>query len=338
MNLPDMKAVQSGIPEGLPSGDDFPTFWVGNIAIYGDLMLSPMDGYSDWPFRSLCRELGSSISYTEFVNVDDVLNRPDYVAPKLHFTADERPVALQIYGDDPETILEAALRLQELGPNFIDVNMGCPSKSIANRGAGVGLMRTPLKIARIFRKLTAALEVPITGKIRLGWDEDCLTYPLVARIIEENGGQLLAVHGRTKVQGYGGEANWNAIAEVVQTISIPVIGNGDVYTVADVQRMKNHTGCAGVMIGRGAINNPWIFSRLDREQVAPQQVREILLKHLERNIEFYDHDRGLVLFRKYAARYLAPYRLSKEIRQKLLTCEHPEEFVGLLDEIYAMMD
>jgi len=315
-----------------------PVFSVSNLPIYGELILSPMDGYSAWPFRSLCRELGSSISYTEFINVRDILARPGYVLPKMQFRNDERPVAIQIYGDETDDFLEAALEVQELEPDIIDINMGCPAKGIANRGAGVGLMRTPLKIARIFRKLTAALEVPVTGKIRLGWDEDCLTYKLVARIIEEEGGQLLAVHGRTKVQAYGGEADWDAIAEVVQTVNIPVIGNGDVYTVADIQRMKDHTSCAGVMIGRAAIQNPWIFSRLDREKISPQQVKETMLVHLDRNLEFYGPERGLRLFRKYAAQYLTPYRLTKEIRKKLLTREEPEEFLALLDTITMATD
>jgi len=315
-----------------------PAFYVSNIPIHGELILSPMDGYSAWPFRSLCRELGSAMSYTEFVNVRDILARPGYVLPKMQFRDDERPISIQIYGDEPNDFLEAALEVQELEPDIIDINMGCPAKGIANRGAGVGLMRTPLKIAHIFRKLTAVLEIPVTGKIRLGWDEDCLTYKLVARIVEEEGGQLLAVHGRTKVQAYGGEADWDAIAEVVQTISIPVIGNGDVYTVADIERMKEHTGCAGVMIGRAAIHNPWIFSRLDREQVPPQQVRELMLVHLDRNLAFYGSERGLRLFRKYAANYLAPYRLPKEIRKKLLTREEPKEFLALLDEITATAD
>jgi nifR3 family TIM-barrel protein len=311
-----------------------PSFRVGKLPIYGDLILSPMDGYSAWPFRSLCRELGSAISYSEFINVNDILARPGYVLPKMQFQEDERPVAIQIYGDDPHKILEAALEVQELAPDFIDINMGCPSKGIANRGAGVGLMRTPLKIARIFRKLTAALEVPVTGKIRLGWDEDCLTYKLVARIIEESGGQLLAIHGRTKKQAYGGDADWDAIAEVVQSVKIPVIGNGDILEVSDIQRMKEHTGCAGVMIGRAAIQNPWIFSRLNREVVSPQQVKETMLVHLDRNLEFYGKERGLKLFRKYAAQYLTPYRLNKETRKKLLTRETPEAFTALLEEIY----
>jgi nifR3 family TIM-barrel protein len=292
-----------------------------------------MDGYSDWPFRSICRQLGSAMSYTEFVNVDDLLTRPDYVAPHLFFTPEERPLVIQIYGDNPEQILAGALKAQELGPDIIDLNMGCPSKSIANRGAGVGLMRKPLKVARIFRKLTAHLQVPVTAKIRLGWDADCLTYPLIARIVEENGGQLLAVHGRTKTQGYKGRADWDAIAAVVDSVSIPVIGNGDVNTCADIQRMLDHTGCAGVMIGRAAIYNPWIFSRLDREQVTIKQVRHIIGLHLHRALEFYGPERGLILFRKYAARYLSPYNLPKDLRQKLLTRTQPEEFIALLDEI-----
>jgi tRNA-dihydrouridine synthase B len=309
-----------------------PVFHVDTIPVHGDVILSPMDGFSDWPFRSICWELGSAMSYTEFVSVVDILEKPESVASKLYFTEAERPVVIQIYGDDPDQVLEGALRVQEMGPDIIDVNMGCPSKSIANRGAGVGLMRTPLKIARIFRKLTRTLEEPVTGKIRLGWDDDCLNYLLVARIVEENGGKLLAVHGRTKVQGYRGKAKWDAIAEVVDAVSIPVVGNGDVYTVADIRRMMEYTGCAGVMIGRAAIPNPWIFSYLDREQVPPRQVRETVLVHLERNLEFYGPELGLLLFRKYAARYLSFYHLPRAIRKSLFTCKTAGDFIDSLGE------
>lgn len=310
-----------------------PVFSVGPVPVYGDLVLSPMDGYSDWPFRSICRNLGSAMSYTEFVNVTDLLVRPDYVAPRLYYTPDERPLVIQIYGEDPDQVLAGALKAQELGPDIIDVNMGCPSKSIANRGAGVGLMRTPLKVARIFRKLTTHLELPVTAKIRLGWDENCRTYPLIARIVEENGGQLLAIHARTKVQGYKGAADWDAIAEVVNAVSIPVIGNGDVHTCADIQHMLDHTGCVGVMIGRAAIQNPWIFSRLERDQVNPDQVRALIQRHLARSLDFYGLERGLVLFRKYAARYLAPYHLPIHLRQALLTQKSPGDFLDLLNKM-----
>jgi tRNA-dihydrouridine synthase B len=310
-----------------------PTFHVGTIPIYGDTLLSPMDGFSDWPFRSLCRELGSAMSYTEFVKAEEILKPPKQIADKLRYEEAERPVVIQIYGDDPEVLLLAATHAQELGADIVDINMGCPAKTVANRGAGVGLMRTPLKVARIFKLLTASLQIPVTGKIRLGWDDDCRNYPLIAQIVEENGGQLIALHARTKEQGYGGKANWEAIADVRQIVNIPVIGNGDIKTVADIQRMRDYTGCDAVMIGRAAIGNPWIFSGLNRTQVSPEQVRQMMLQHLERNLAFYGPEIGLVLFRKHTVRYLAPYRLPNEIRNELLTAQHADEFLRLLEKV-----
>ena len=310
-----------------------PTFYVRNVPVHGDAILAPMDGYSDWPFRSVCRSLGSAMSYTEFVKVEKILSRSKQPGKKFHFEEAERPITFQIYGDEPDLILEAALRVQEWGPDIIDINMGCPAKSVADRGAGVGMMRTPLKIARTFKKLTAALKVPVTGKMRLGW-ENYRSYKLIARIVEENGGSLIALHGRTKEQSYSGEANWDAIAEVRSAVNIPVLGSGDVKTVSDIERMKRHTGCEGVMIGRAAIANPWIFSRLDRDQVSPEQVHEIVRIHLERNIQFYGPEDGQRLFRKHAVQYLLMRRLSREDRKKILQHTPPEEFLALLDQIY----
>jgi tRNA-dihydrouridine synthase B len=311
-----------------------PNFYVRDIPVYGDAILAPMDGYSDWPFRSLCRGLGSAMSYTEFVQVERILAKHERRNAKLYFEENERPVVFQIYSDDPDLLLKAALKVQELKPDIIDINMGCPAKSVANRGAGVGLMRTPLKIARIFRKLSAALTVPITGKIRLGW-EDFRSYKLVARIVEENGGSLIAVHGRTKEQNYGGQADWDAIAEVRAAVKIPVIGNGDVKTVADIQRMKNHTGCDAVMIGRAAIANPWIFSGLDREQVPPERVRLTMQEHLARNINFYGEEDGQRLFRKHAVQYLLLKTLTREERKDILRERPSNEFLALLNQIYS---
>jgi nifR3 family TIM-barrel protein len=311
-----------------------PTFFIRGIPIYGDAILAPMDGFSDWPFRSLCRELGSAMSYTEFIQARDVLNRPRCVREKLAFGPSERPVAFQLYGDDPDDIVEAAKRVRDLGPDTVDVNMGCPARSVVHHGAGVGMMRSPLKIARTFRKLTAALDLPVTGKIRLGWD-DCRSYRLVARIVEENGGSLVAIHGRTKEQGYGGQANWDAIAEVKQSVKIPVIGNGDVRTVADIQRLKAYTGCEAVMIGRGAIGNPWIFSGLDRGQFPPEQVRHMIEQHLSRSLTFYGPRLGLELFRKHAVQYLEAFGLTREKRKELLTRSSVEEFLELLGQVSA---
>ena len=309
-----------------------PTFHIGGIPIYGESILSPMDGVSDWPFRSLCRRLGSAMSYTEFVRAEDVLQERASVYKRLTFEEDEHPVAFQIYGDDPDQIVEAALRIRELDPDVIDLNMGCPAKSVANRGAGVGMMRTPLKIAHTFRKLTAALDIPVTGKMRLGWN-NCQSYKLVARIIEENGGALIAIHGRTKEQGYGGVADWDAIAEIKSMVKIPVIGNGDVRRVADIKRMQAHTGCEAVMIGRGAMANPWIFSGRDREQVPPEEVRAFMREHLKRNIEFYGEEDGQRLFRKYVAQYLMMKNLSREERRDILSKKPPEEFLAVLEAV-----
>ncbi len=311
-----------------------PTFWVRDVPIYGDAILAPMDGYSDWPFRSVCRGLGSAMSYSEFVKVEKILSRSKQPAKKLYYEAGERPVTFQIYGDDPDLILEAALRVQDWGPDIIDINMGCPAKSVADRGAGVGMMRTPLKIGRTFKKLTAELKVPVTGKIRLGW-ENYRSYKLIARIVEENGGSLIALHGRTKEQSYSGEANWDAIAEVRAAVKIPVIGSGDIKTVSDIERMKKYTGCNAVMIGRAAIANPWIFSGLDRDDVSPERVHQIVKTHFERNVKFYGLEDGQRLFRKHAVQYLLMKRLTREERKQILQRTPPEEFLAMLDKIYV---
>ncbi len=318
----------------LPPFNPAPNFWVRDIPVHGDAILAPMDGYSDWPFRSLCRSLGSAMSYTEFVQVERILGKHHRNHAKLHYRENERPVVFQIYSDDPDLLLKAALQIQELGPDIIDINMGCPAKSVASRGAGVGLMRSPLKIAHIFRRLSAALKVPITGKIRLGW-EDFLSYKLIARIVEENGGSLIAIHGRTKEQNYGGQADWDAIAEVKAAVKIPVIGNGDVKTVADIRRIQEHTGCDAVMIGRAAIANPWIFSGLEREQVPADMLRQTMQEHLQRNIEFYGEEDGQRLFRKHAVQYLLLKSLSREERKEILRQRPAQEFSALIDQIYA---
>jgi len=310
-------------------------FYIREIPIYGDAVLAPMDGYSDWPFRSLCRALGSAMSYTEFVKVEKILSRSKEPAKRLYFQKEERPVTFQIYGDDPDLILKAALRVQELGADIIDINMGCPAKSIADRGAGVGMMPTPLKIARTFRKLTAALRVPVTGKIRLGWEQN-KNYKLIARIVEENGGSLIAIHGRTKEQRYAGQANWDAVAEVKSLVNIPVIGSGDVKTVADIRRMRQYTGCDAVMIGRAAIANPWIFSGLDRDQVSAEQVQTTVREHLAKSIKFYGEEDGQRLFRKYAVQYLLLRTLDRESRKEILKERPSGEFLEMLNQIYAV--
>ena len=320
-----------------------PTFYVLDIPIYGNTILSPMEGYSDQPYRRLCRQMGSAMSYTEFINARDILEGNPHVSRKFIYNQEERPVVFQIYGDNAIALLEVALRLQEYGPDIIDVNIGCPSRAVSGHGAGAGLLRTPVKIARIIRKLSCALSVPLTAKMRLGWGDPLpfregsgvgRNYLLVARIIEENGGAMIAVHGRTKRQGYTGAVDLDAIAEIRQALSIPVVANGDIQNIADIDHMLAYTGCPAVMIGRGAIGNPWIFAHQDREQVSPQQVQETMLRHLKAMLDFYGPD-GLIFFRKHASHYLAPYELPTELRVRLLTRENVGEFMALLDEVLA---
>ncbi len=310
---------------------------VRDIPVYGDLVLSPMDGYSDLPFRLLCRELGSAMSYSEFVNVEALRYgdpRPNGIAwRKLRAAPDEHPMTFQIYGYDEERIVETAIRLQELQPDIIDINMGCYVKDIAERGAGSGMLRDPAKIGRIFSRLSRVLRVPVTGKIRLGWDNASRNHLTVARILEDNGASLIAVHGRTREQAYHGHADWDAIAEVKQAVRIPVIGNGDVRTVADIDAIKATTGCDAVMIGRGAIGNPWIFSRKDRKDVPYRDKIALMRRHLELNLEFYGTRIGLILFRKHTARYLHSLPGEDRLRLPILTSTGVDEVKRLLDSL-----
>jgi tRNA-dihydrouridine synthase B len=251
---------------------------------------------------------------------------------KLRYDPSEQPMTFQIYGHDEHRLVETAIRLQEYGPDIIDINMGCYVKNIAERGAGSGMLCQPEKIARVFTRLSTSLSIPVTGKIRLGWDDTTRNYTTVARILEDSGASLVAVHGRTKAQAYKGDADWDAIAEVKQAVRIPVIGNGDVRTPADIGRLFTHTGCDGVMIGRAAIGNPWIFAGKDRHEVTLAEKAALMRRHLALNLDFYGQQVGLVLFRKHAAKYIHGLPNEDQLRVPLLTCTTLPEFDRLLAE------
>jgi nifR3 family TIM-barrel protein len=270
------------------------------------------------------------MSYTEFVAVEAVIYGAKKAMRMFDYAPMEKPqMSFQIFGPDEDKIVQAAQMLEPMQPGIIDLNMGCSVPNVSGRGAGAGLLRDPQKIGRIFYRMSRLLGVPVTGKIRLGWDGQSRNYLEVARILEDNGASLVAVHGRTKEMRYNGVADWDAIAEIKQTVRIPVIGNGDVKTADDIDRMKAHTGCDGVMIARAAIGNPWIFQRRNRDQVSVHETIQLALRHLELMVNYYD-DYGLVLFRKHVVKYIHGLPGAAEMRQQLVTCASPQRFVELL--------
>jgi tRNA-dihydrouridine synthase B len=325
----------------LPTGQEgsLPHFWVRDVPVYGDVILAPMANFSDLPYRSLCRRYGSAMSYTEFVAVEAILaGRSERTWRMLAYTPEERPVVFQIFGNSVDLLVEAAKRIEELAPDLIDINMGCSSHKVSGRGAGAGLLRDPAKIGRIFSRLSREITVPVTGKIRLGWDDRNRNYLEVVRAMAENGASLVAVHGRTKSQGYKGQADWDAIAEIVDTVAIPVIGNGDVQTVVDIERIKAHTGCTAVMIARAAIGNPWIFQRRDRHEIGFQERARFIGQHFELMRSFYGDERALILVRKHIARYLKGYPGIRDLQHQLVTVDAVARFYRLLDAVQRRLD
>ncbi|MEJ2011572.1 MAG: tRNA-dihydrouridine synthase family protein [Anaerolineales bacterium] len=301
-----------------------PQFWIGKIPVYGDLVLAPMDGFSDLPFRSICREHGSAVSYTAFVGAIELLNGVETAWHELNYLPEERPVVFQLFDSEAERLLQAARDVMRLEPDAIDINMGCSVRRVAGRGAGAGLLRDPIKIERILRSLVRALSIPVTAKIRLGWDDGERNYLEVARAIEAAGASLIAVHGRTRAQGYSGSADWDAIAEIKSAISLPVIGNGDVRTLDDIDRIKAHTSCDAVMIGRAAMGNPWIFQRKPRHHVSVEELSHVIELHLTRMLKFHGQVAGMLRFRKHLKRYLAPMNLPQPTLTGVLRCKDPD--------------
>jgi tRNA-dihydrouridine synthase B len=310
--------------------------YIRDIVIPGKVILAPMDGYTSQPFRVLARRLGSSASYSEFIGAIDIVHHHPSMEEKLAFSPLERPFAYQLFDNDPDRIFQAALKLRQRNPDFFDFNIGCSARHVSSRGAGAGLLKEPEKITEILELLVNNMDIPITAKIRLGWDDKSLNYLEVSKRIEQAGCSAIAVHARTRQQGYGGIANWSAIREIKKSVSIPVIGNGDIRNFSDIDRMCNETGCDAVMIGRTALSNPWIFSGLDREIVPKLVILQTVNKFLQLMQSFYGDQRGVVFSRKFIAKYIAPYAAGNEIRHNLLTATLSEEVLTILKQILGV--
>lgn len=312
-----------------------PHFHVASIPVYGDVILAPMAGYSDVPYRALCRAYGSAMHYTEFVPVEALLGRRsrNRFWMRLDRQPDERPMVFQIFGNNAQKILRAAQNVLDLEPDIIDINMGCSTRQVSGRGAGVGMMPQPELVRETFSLLSRHLPVPVTGKIRLGWDATQQNFLQIGQIMVENGAALIAIHGRTKVQKYDGRANWDAIAALKQAVPVPVIGNGDVTTPADIEHMKAYTGCDAVMIGRAAIGNPWIFARQEKEKLPFSEIVAAICLHLREMLAYYGDPHGLIRFRKHLKQYLDGRCLPEATLNKLLQTEDASRFCHILLEM-----
>ena len=308
-------------------------FFIADIPIHGRLILAPMDGISDASFRLLTRRLGSAYSVSEFINTLDYANQKNYQKKRLLAREDERPFVAQLLDNDAVRMAECAARIEEeFHPDMIDINMGCSAKSVAGRGAGVGMMRNPLLVKDAVALVSRAVKVPVTVKMRLGWDSNSLNFLELANLAVENGAKALALHGRTGKISYHKPAQWQPIAELKRAFPhLPVIGNGDVTTPADARRMLDETGCDAVMIGRAAKANPWIFSWRNREEVGIQEVAETTLWQLKDMLAT-DPEGAIMPFRKYLKAYLDPYHLPRETMRALLTCGNASELTTLVTQ------
>ena len=225
------------------------------------LYLAPMARFTDTVFRQMCKEQGADVMVTEFVQADAIIRGDDRLWETVDFTEAQRPMGVQIFGSNPDSMAKAAkLIYEKIQPDFIDINFGCPADRVICMDAGSSVLRNPKKLALITHKVVAAVtEIPVTVKIRIGWDETSINALEIGKLVESVGAKALTIHGRTKVQGYRGDANWEVISEVADSIKIPVIGNGSITSASEVIQIKNHTNCAGIMIGRAALGYPWIF-------------------------------------------------------------------------------
>ena len=313
---------------------------IGNVNIENNLVLAPMAGVTDLPFRILCREQGCGLLYTEMVSAKAVLYNNKNTEALLEVEPEENPISLQLFGSDPQIMADMAKRLEERPFDIFDINMGCPVPKIVNNGEGSALMKNPLLVGQIVEAMAKAVKKPVTVKIRKGFNDDMINAPEIAHIVEESGGAAVAVHGRTREQFYSGKADWDIIRLVVERVNIPVIGNGDVCSAEDVIAMEQQTGCEAVMIGRGARGNPWIFSRINeyrRTGVLPPkpdvaEIKRMIKKHAQLQLRYKGEYLGIREMRKHVAWYTTGLKDSAALRNEVNLTESMDELFELLDK------
>ena len=322
---------------------------IGNIKIENGIFLAPMEDVSDYPFRMICKKMGADVLYSEFISSEALIRDAEKAFKKMTILPEEHPIGIQIYGNRVEAMVEAAQIAEEKGPDFIDINFGCPVKKVALKGAGAGLLRDIPLMIKICEEVVKHTSIPVTAKTRLGWDADDIVIIEVAKQMESVGIEALTLHARTRAQAFKGEADWDWIRKTKNAVSIPVIGNGDVTEPQQVKEMFDSTGCDAVMIGRGAIHNPWIF-RQAKEFIkngivspAPDLTEKIdlLIFHLKYSVEYKGERRGVLEMRKHYSGYLKGLPNISKFRLQLMQYTTLYPIIELLNKLkssHAVID
>ena len=316
----------------------------GRVPLY----LAPQAGVSESPFRRLCRRWGADVVVSEFVSAEGIRRGSERTHEYLRFDEAERPIGVQIFGSDPAGMAEAAALVEETySPDFVDINFGCPVKKVVTRNGGSGCLRDLDLVQAIIRAVSGAIRVPTTVKIRSGWSEELRDPVGIALRCQEAGARVLTLHPRTRTEMYSGEANWREIAAVKAALEIPVVGNGDIRTAEDAVRMRDETGCDGIMIARGSHGRPWLFGQcraaLDGRPVpADPDVRErfaIVLEHARNAIAFEaDETRAMLEFRKHLGWYTKGLHGGRDLRQELFTVKRLAEAEAMLEGYLAALE